>query len=646
VEFQDGVQPRLTASRAPGAPPSLQSAAGEDLTSLQRLLEQRQLQSAEPTFLTPPAETARTQALARQQGIDLPDLGSFLTLHFAPDADVRSIARELRQHPSVKQAAPVPSALPPRSPWNEPLTGTSDRASIIDPTTGLQNQWYIFRNRAHRAWELASGSGVVIADIDWGYRITHEDLAPRLDLTRAYNAYDGGSNVSTGGAVYHGTGVMGLAGAADNDRGMAGYAPEATLWPIQADSGPGTPLGGNPWARAIDWVRTTSSGGKRKVIILEVQTGSYGNYEMDIAVNAAIRTAIASGVVVCVAAGNGDRDAGLDDAGEPIPETGSILVGATAYHDTENRRAGFSNYGPRIVVSAPGDGGYDVTCSSTADTDYTNNLGGTSGATPKVAGTVALMLSVRPDLTHAQIRDILIRTGTAIITEAGKPVGTFLDADAAVRAVVGTATALRNPALVQSRFGSKGNFELVLPASASGVEHYWRNNDATGLPWRHGGTFAAGHRVEALALIQGNFGSPGNLEVVARIGDRLAHFWRDSGPRYAWNGPFFFASGVSGNPALVQSRFGRQGNFEVVVPLASGGLAHYWRNNDAGNVWSGPAPFATSLGRIDAVTLIQSNFGVPGNLEVVARAGEQLAHYWRDSGPRFAWSGPTFIPRV
>jgi subtilisin family serine protease len=137
--------------------------------------------------------------------------------------------------------------------------------------------------------------------------------------------------------------------------GMAGFAFRATLWPIQANSGPGTALGGNAWARAIDWVRTANSGGRRKVIILEVQTGAFGNYEQVLSVNAAIRTAIANGVVVCVAAGNGDRDAGLDDVGDPIRETGSILVGATAYHATENRRAGFSNYGARVTVSAPGD---------------------------------------------------------------------------------------------------------------------------------------------------------------------------------------------------------------------------------------------------------------------------------------------------
>ena len=124
------------------------------------------------------------------------------------------------------------------------------------------------------AWNVASGAGVVIADIDWGYRTTHEELSTRLNLGRAYNSYDGGANVSHGSSISHGTAVLGLAGGADNEAGMAGVAFNAELWPIQANSGPGTALGGNAWARAIDWVRTADSAGRRKVIILEVQTGT------------------------------------------------------------------------------------------------------------------------------------------------------------------------------------------------------------------------------------------------------------------------------------------------------------------------------------------------------------------------------------
>lgn len=96
----------------------------------------------------------------------------------------------------------------------------------------------------------------------------------------------------------------------------------------------------------------------------------------------------------------------------------------------------------------------------------------------------------------------------------------------------------------------------------------------------------------------------------------------------------------AGNPALIQSRFGNKGNFELVVPLATGGLAHFWRDNDAaGMPWKGPTIFGgTDI--YDAVTMIQSNYENPGNLEVIARTGDRLIFFWRDSGPSFAWNGP------
>jgi len=79
-----------------------------------------------------------------------------------------------------------------------------------------------------------------------------------------------------------------------------------------------------------------------------------------------------------------------------------------------------------------------------------------------------------------------------------------------------------------------------------------RNNDNLIFPWSGPTRFGqAAGQVDALSLIQSNFGNPGNLEVVARIGDRLALFWRDSGPSFAWSGPFFFgAVGATGNPRV------------------------------------------------------------------------------------------------
>jgi hypothetical protein len=221
--------------------------------------------------------------------------------------------------------------------------------------------------------------------------------------------------------------------------------------------------------------------------------------------------------------------------------------------------------------------------------------------------------------------------------------------------------------LIQTTFGSKGNFELLVPHTTTGLAHYWRNNDAPALPWN--GPYdigsAVGH-IDAVSLLQSNFGTPGggNFELLARVGEHLVSFWRPDaggpgGGPGLWQGPFDLVAdsmpvtGVAGNPAFIQGRHGVKGNFELVVPLATGGLAHYWRDNDdvAHQLpWHrAQNPFPMLTERVDAVSLIESNFSTagngPGNLELVVRVGDRLLSFWRPDaggpggGPGL-WQGP------
>lgn len=209
------------------------------------------------------------------------------------------------------------------------------------------------------------------------------------------------------------------------------------------------------------------------------------------------------------------------------------------------------------------------------------------------------------------------------------------------------------PTLIQSKFGNRGNFEVVTPMASGGLAHYWRNNDDPWMPWNGPSRFGQGTgQYDAVALIQSNYGDPGNLEVVARAGDQLVSFWRESAPDFAWHGPFPIVAdgepvtGVAGLPALIQSRFGTQGNFEVVVPMADRGLGHFWRDNDDPAMpWHGPDRFgqSTSIASLASASLIESNYGSPGNFEVVAGVGITMEYFWRDSGPGFAWTGPSPI---
>lgn len=194
-----------------------------------------------------------------------------------------------------------------------------------------------------------------------------------------------------------------------------------------------------------------------------------------------------------------------------------------------------------------------------------------------------------------------------------------------------------NPALIQSTYGTAGNFELVTPYPGGGMAHYWRNNDLVIPVWNGPYIFATDvGSVDAVSMIQSSYG---NLEVVARIGDRLAHFYRDFNG--VWNGPTFFATGVSGTPAFIEGPFGTPvGNFEVVTPLVTGGMRHYWRDNipNHGAPWNASDPFAESFGEVTDVSLSKNKTGE--NLEVVARAGNTLLPFYRSG---VTWIGATAL---
>ena len=203
------------------------------------------------------------------------------------------------------------------------------------------------------------------------------------------------------------------------------------------------------------------------------------------------------------------------------------------------------------------------------------------------------------------------------------------------------------PSFVQARpgtFGSKGNYELVVPLQSGGLAYFYRDNDEASMPWKGPITFGTElGSVEAVSLVQSNFSTqfaetgtqgPGNLAVVARIGQEVVYFDRDDVAPFTWHGPtVIIATGATGNPSFVQAipgTYGSKGNYELVVPLLSGGIAHFYRNNDdPSQPWIGPtASFGTSLGAVTGVSLIQSNFSTagkgPGNLAVVRVLGNHL----------------------
>jgi subtilisin family serine protease len=343
----------------------------------------------------------------------------FVTFRFTDDADVSEIAARLEKVQEVVRASPV-ARLAPAS-IDEPLLGTSD--SIAPFANGLENQWYAFRCHLPQALAQVTGKDVIIADIDWGFDRFHRDYSAHIALRK--NIYEHNDSIGNGSLHPHGTAVLGLAGARDNDFGMVGFAPDSILWAIQA--GDDVVNKYKHWVEAIEFVRLTPSP-HRKVIILEIQTRLKGNVEAVLSINKAIVDAIAANIVVCVPAGNGTGDAAVSDTGKPIPETGSVLVGATKVDNIV-----CSKDGERVVVYAPGDKYHDLTCAT--GVGHTNGFGGTSGAVAKVAGAVALMLEADSSLTPAEVREILRSSDIPALKNANTRAGVVLDCERAVSQV-------------------------------------------------------------------------------------------------------------------------------------------------------------------------------------------------------------------
>lgn len=196
--------------------------------------------------------------------------------------------------------------------------------------------------------------------------------------------------------------------------------------------------------------------------------------------------------------------------------------------------------------------------------------------------------------------------------------------------------------LVRSTHGGSGNFELVVPRGpGGGARHWWRDNGDPAHPW-YGPVIAFGSEglIGGIGLLQGDFGPVGNLEVVAGQGGRLVHTSRDDGVSWGWRTPAPLP-GVAApdvSPAFIQGRWGGRGNYEVVAPLAAGGMGHWWRDNDHPDLpWYGPSTFgweaagaseAGGPGPVGAVAMVHGR--ASDNLELVARVGSRLQHWWRD----------------
>ena len=248
---------------------------------------------------------------------------------------------------------------------------------------------------ACEAWEISQGEGVKVAVIDDAIKLTHPDLSANI-YPLSYNTATGTSP----SAVFthpHGTLVAGVIGAVkDNHFQVTGVAPKCTLIAISTPLENQTDEYRMKRANGINWAWKQGSD-----VINNSWSSPYADYFEDAIDSALIHGRNGKGCVLVFAAGN---------TGSPVvypaSRTDVLSVGGI---DTEGYRAitGFweSNYGYDLDIVAPSTS--VLSTSVIYSVDSVAFAFGTSYATPFVSGVAALMLSVSPDLTAQEVKNII-----------------------------------------------------------------------------------------------------------------------------------------------------------------------------------------------------------------------------------------------
>lgn len=394
----------------------------------------------------------------RTAGEDLPDLTLWFKITVTSGTDVNTFLDDLRLLSSVNKVelVPLPSELPAVTPdftGNQGYLGPAPDG--IDATFSATIPG-------------GNGSGITVYDVEYSWNQNHEDLSKAAGVTLLLNPGD--TAVDPFGSNHHGTAVLGELVADNDTKGVTGISWGGDVGMAPANT---ANLGYNP-ANAILLAVADASPGD--VILIEQQTGvcnlglpcngpggDCGPLEWISSVFDAIQTAVANRITVVEAAGNGGVD--LDQAAcgttfdRTVRDSGAIIVGAggpttasgwcTGASPCDRERLSFSSYGSRVDLQGWGDGvattGYGTSYTNVDDPTNPNffyrfTFGGTSSASPIVAGAVANLQGIAINqfgtpLIPFQIRSLLQQTGSPQLGNTTENIGPRPDLQGAIASI-------------------------------------------------------------------------------------------------------------------------------------------------------------------------------------------------------------------
>lgn len=288
-----------------------------------------------------------------------------------------------------------------------------------------ERQYWLADYGIQRAWDITRGAGVRIAIIDTGIDATHQDLQGAVVGGADFSGLGSPDGLTpVGPERRHGTMVASLAAGRGNNAtdGVIGSAPEAQLLSLSMSFGGGTI---SPDQQVANAVRFAVDNGA-DIISLSLTRNTRDWPE---SWDRAFSYAAANDVVVIAAAGN--RGSGTVAVGAPATMPGVLTVGGVDRSGQASDSA--SAQGITIGVMAPS----EELVGATPGGGYVA-WSGTSGATPIVAGIVALVRSAHPTMDAANVINRILQTANRVTSSVPDPIYGYglVDAYAAVTADV------------------------------------------------------------------------------------------------------------------------------------------------------------------------------------------------------------------